>query len=148
MKKTLLFILVIACFVVGCKLDESGFKQSSGDGSTSISLLGAWFIKSQITLDDPVFANDTVNTFNEKDYYLFNSDNSFKYSSSYPDTVLAGKYAYTAATQKLSFGPDAEDSYTITKLTADSLILSGTISGQAGNGPITVDRIIYKLARK
>jgi hypothetical protein len=119
MKKPLLIITPFAWVMVGCKPDNTGFDQSLGSGLTDKALAGAWFVKSQITLS----------------------------SSSYPDTVLACRYTYVAMTKKLSFGLD-NNSYTISKLTADSPILNTTISGQIKNGPVNADRIVYKLAHK
>jgi hypothetical protein len=144
MKKPYLLIILLAGIITGCKLDNSGFDQTAVNNSKSL-LPGMWFVKTQIISGDPVFGNDTVTSFTAKDYYIFNIDNTFKYSSSYPDTLINGRY--TSTYQKISFGPDAEDNYTISKLTADSLIMYSTISGSAG-GAVTVDKLTYKLAHK
>jgi hypothetical protein len=145
MKRTLHVILAIGAGIIGgCKLDNSGVDQNAANNSKSL-LPGMWFVKTQITSRDPVFGSDTVTSFTAKDYYIFNIDNTFKYSSSNPETVISGRY--TSTYQKISFGPDAEDNYTISKLTADSLIMYSTTSGSAG-GVVTVDKLTYKLARK
>jgi hypothetical protein len=145
MKRNVRIALVSGAIILaGCKLDESGFNQSAVHGSKSL-LPGMWFVKTQIISGDPVFGSDTVTAFTAKDYYIFNIDNTFKYSSSYPDKLVNGRY--TSTSQKISFGPNVEDNFTISKLTADSLIMYTTISGSAG-GAVTVDKLTYKLARK
>jgi hypothetical protein len=138
MKRPLPIMILLASIITGCKPDESGFDQSAVNDSKSL-LPGMWFVKTQI------ISGDTVKSFTVKDYYIFNIDNTFKYSSSNPDKLINGRY--TSTYQKISFGPNAEDNYTISKLTADSLIMYATISGSAG-GAVTVDKLTYKLARK
>ncbi|MES2378068.1 MAG: hypothetical protein V4553_15880 [Bacteroidota bacterium] len=139
MKRTLHIIFAIGAGIIGgCKLDNSGLDQSGGNNAKPL-LPGMWFVKAQIT------SGDTIKSFTAKDYYIFNIDNTFKYSSSYPDKLINGRY--TSTSQKISFGPNTEDNYTISKLTADSLIMYSTISGSAA-GAVTGDKLTYKLARK
>ncbi|MBC7399226.1 MAG: hypothetical protein H7289_04715 [Mucilaginibacter sp.] len=138
MRRPLPIMILLVSIITGCKPDDSGFDQNAVNNSKSL-LPGMWFVKAQI------ISGDTVKSFTAKDYYIFNIDNTFKYSSSSPDKVVDGRY--TSTYQKLSFGADAKDNYTISKLTADSLIMYSTISGSAG-GAVTVDKLIYKLARK
>lgn len=140
MRRNLHIILAIGATTIigGCKVDSSGFDQTAVNNSKSL-LPGMWYVKAQI------ISGDTVRNFTAKDYYIFNIDNTFKYSSSYPDKLINGRY--TSTYQQLSFGPDAEDNYTISKLTTDSLIMYSPISGSAGSS-VAVNKITYKLARK
>lgn len=133
-----------AIILVGCKPDGSGLDQSAVYGSKAL-LPGMWYMKAQIIAGDPVLRSDTITAFTAKDYYIFNIDNTFKSSSSNPDKLINGRY--TSASQKISFGPDAKDNFTISKLTADSLIMYTTISEAAG-GAVTANKLTYKLARK
>jgi hypothetical protein len=149
MRKSLLFVAFVSFIVIGCKLDPPDltlkYTISNPIGSNNGSngpLLGTWFVKASIVADSPA-----VTSFTAKDYYLFNSDYSVKYSSSFPDTLINAKYAYNAALKKLSFGPDPEDTYTINKLTTDSLIMSSIVTITV-NSIDTILPITFKLARK
>jgi hypothetical protein len=131
MKKPILILLAFVFAMAGCKLDEAGFNQkSTPDATTGGALVGMWFIKTQITtgtaLGFPI--NDTETTFTANDYYLFNSDNTVKVST-VDKGVGSGTYSYNAATKKLTISnADSGGIFTVSKLTADSLVMSTAIA--------------------
>jgi hypothetical protein len=147
MKKTLLILTVLIYTLAGCKLDEAGFKQNSV-GATSL-LYNQWFIKAVVSFTPslPQLGTTVETNLTAKDYYIFNTDNTFAYSSSNPDYYFNGTYTYDAGSKTLSFGPDIEDQFKVTKLTTDSLIMVGTASATANN-TTTYTTITYKLALK
>jgi len=141
MKKPLLFIAIITCIVVGCKLDESGFPKGPG------LLVNKWYLKEISVYNDPYLGSyDTVG-FTTRDYYNFKSDKTFEFSSSGPDTLLSGKYNYDAFSGRIIFTTAEPDTAYVLKLTADSLLLLSEISASAG-GNTTTDKTIYRYALK
>jgi hypothetical protein len=147
MKKTLLILSVLICTLAGCKLDEDGFKQSSVNDQSL--LYNQWFVKTvtSFTPSIPQLGTDVETNFTTKDYYIFNKDNTYTYSLSNPGYQFSGTYSYNATAKTLSFGPDIEDQFKITKLTTDSLIIVGTGSATVNN-TTTYTTITYKLALK
>jgi len=127
MKKLLLIIIALVSVIAGCKIDEAGIPTQ-----TSNSLLvGTWFIKSTTSVD-PVYGASTVTSYTALDYYKFNSDFTINESSSQPDTVINSHYSYTndVSGQKIVIGGAYSGSfttYTVNKLTTDSLIMATTI---------------------
>jgi hypothetical protein len=146
MKKPLLIIIAVICVIVGCKVDEAGFPNA-----TNSLLLGTWYVKATVSID-PILGSDTTTSYTSKDYYIFNSNNTVKASTSQPDTVVTTRYSYlnTGSSSQIIFA-DVYDSgtstFTISKLTADSLIMSTIITATAGANTSTIP-VIYKLARK
>jgi hypothetical protein len=132
----------------GCKLDEAGFNQSSTSttttGTTNSQLIGMWFIKLTIQ-KDAIIGTTTNVSFTANDYFLFNSDNTVKVSYSNPAVVATGTYSYNATNKTLTMGNhDDTDTYTVNKLTADSLIITTTITATAGTST-TTGTLTYKL---
>ncbi len=136
----------------GCKLDEAGFPK---DALTSGTITGTWFIKKQTTSGTVLgiaFPATTTTDFTATDYYRFNTDKSVVFSQSNPTTVTSGTYIYTknGTTHTLFVdnpGADAsfDNSFTIAKLTTDSLVLTTTVSVPALS---TETNITLRLARK
>ncbi|TSJ42751.1 copper resistance protein NlpE [Mucilaginibacter corticis] len=135
MKKPLLFIAIIASVIIGCKLDESGFNKSSAPGTntstpnTNASIVGMWFVKTQITKGSAlgIAIDDTTTTFTPKDYFTFKSDKTFIYSEADSASVTTGTYNYNASAKTLALTNDV-GTFTVNKVTADSLILGTHIS--------------------
>ena len=143
MRKPLLFIALIVCAAIGCKLDDPGFPK--GSVVTPSLLESKWYLKKLSVYNDPYFGSyDTVG-FTTKDYYIFKSDKTFEYSSSDPDTLISGKYAYDAAIKRVILTTQELDTLKIIKLTTDSLLLQTEIYGSAGAAP-TIDTTIYRYA--
>jgi hypothetical protein len=146
MRKYLLILTLLGGVISGCKLDESGFQISD---SNQPSITGMWFIKVQTSFTPslPQFGTHTETSFTAKDYYVFGTDKTVTFSSSNPSTVITGNYTYNALAKNLSFGPDIEENFTVTKLTTDSLALAGKASATVNN-VTTFTNITIKLSRK
>jgi hypothetical protein len=150
MKKPLYVLIALICVIAGCKIDEAGIPQAQ---SNSL-LLGTWFVKSAITVD-PVYGTSTQLGFTLQDFYTFNKDNTIKVSTSLPASVASSRYSYmsNASSQTINIldvGDSGFTTYTIDKLTTDSLIMTTNIVATAF-GTITtttVTPLTYKLARK
>lgn len=131
MKKHFLILLALVCLIAACKLDESGFNQNSANGSTdtSGSIVGMWFIKSQRTTGTilGIETDNTETNFTTQDYYLFNSDNTVKFSSADSIAPATSTYNYNATAKKLIIANDG-GTFTISKLTKDSLIMKTLVS--------------------
>jgi hypothetical protein len=151
MRKRYLFILVafaaIGAYISGCKIDTTGIPNVQ----TNPLLIGNWYVKATITVGS--LSNDTVTSYTAKDYYTFNKDNTVKVSTSLPDTVQTTHYTYTttASGQQIVIANGGAASnfttYTISKLSADSLVMASTIQVVANN-QTTYIPLIYKLAHK
>jgi hypothetical protein len=147
MKKPFLIIMALFCVITGCKIDEAGLPKKSS-ATTSGSLVGMWFIKTQITvgtaLGMPI--NSTSTGFTNQDYYIFNSDKTFKTSdaTSTPTEVSTGSYTYANRLLTLS-NADGIGTFTIDKLTADSLIMHTSVSVPA---LATATDVTLKLAHQ
>lgn len=146
MKKYLLLLLCVVA-LAGCRLDEAGFPKEG-----EISILGKWYNKSTTTFtpaQNGVPANSyTFTTFTANDYISFTSNIATK-SESFSDIVTPYKYTLAGSTLSLTSDafPGEVDIQTITKLTADSLVL--TSNGSAIGGPITTTFIVTeRYARK
>jgi len=144
MKKPLLFIAIITCVAIGCKLDDTGFPK--GPGVSSL-LVNKWYLKKISVYNDPYYGSYDTAGFTNRDYYSFKSDKTFEYSSSGPDTLLSGKYTYDAATKRIIFTTEELDTAYVIKLTTDSLLLQSEISASSG-GNTTTDKTIYRYAPK
>jgi len=145
MKKPILILILVACIIAGCKVDEAGFPKVS----TNTLLVGTWYIKAAIN-NQPGYPADTVTSFTSKDYFMFNSDNTVKLSYSFPDTSATTRYSYTNSTsgQQVVVGGSTDNTiYTIDKLTTDSLIMSWTITVTFGSLTTSIPSN-YKLAHK
>jgi hypothetical protein len=143
MRKPLLFITSIVCIAIGCKLDDPGILKATGTSSLLIN--GKWYLKKMSVYNDPYYGSYDTVAFTNKDYYLFKADNSFDYSSTQPDTLINGKYTYSAANKRIIFITPELDTANVVKLTKDSLLLQSEIVASAG-GPVTIDKIIYRYA--
>jgi len=162
MKKHLLFIAALIFAIAGCKIDTAGLPQAQKNPL----LIGQWYLKSTSSTDPSSGITDVYSAYTAKDFYTFNNDNTLQYSSSSPDTVFKSRYSYTdvSSIEKVIIGAAPDFStYTINKLTADSLIMSTiftasvSITGSVSGGGTTVTGsnsadlsvpVIYKFARK
>jgi len=150
MKKLLLIAIALISVIAGCKIDEAGVPTQTPNSL----LVGTWFIKSTTSVD-PVYGASTVTSYTTKDYYKFNSDFTINASSSQPDTVITGHYSYTnnASGQSIIIGGATASgftTYTVNKLTTDSLIMATTITIISYGTTITTSYIplTYKFAHQ
>jgi len=147
MKISLLITLVLICAIAGCKIDESRLPQKT---AINPLLIGAWYIKAAVNTH-PGLTPDTVTSFTAKDYFMFNGDYTVKASSSQPDTSTTTHYIYQSnvSGQQIIIGNTSNGftTYTIDKLTTDSLIMDWTLSITVGTATTSIP-ITYKLAHK
>lgn len=150
MKKPLYILIALICVIAGCKIDEAGIPQAQSNPL----LIGTWFVKSAITVD-PVFGTITQLGFTLQDYYTFNKDNTIKVSTSAPASVESSRYSYMNNTSSQiinisDVGDSGFTTYTIDKLTTDSLIMTTnivtTVFGTTTT--TTVTPLTYKLAHR
>jgi len=147
MKKYLLPLIVTVMMFAGCKLDEAGFPK--GDESL---ILGKWYNKSTTTFtptQNGIPASTyTYVDFTTNDHISFTSSGA-TISESFTNSVTTFKYSVSGSTLTLTSNdtPPEIETQTITKLTADSLVLVSNGTADAG-GPVTTFTVTDRYARK
>jgi len=131
------------CAVVGCKIDETGLPKPTDN----TAIVGTWFLKEEIVggiIQGFVSTPDTLKGFTTSDYYKFNANNQAYVSTSgslKPDTVNYS-LSLTPTSQTLVVGGHTSTgfiSYTVNKLSKDSLILFNTVTATSQGVTITTN---------
>lgn len=132
MKRSVLILITIISVSIGCQVDKSGLP-SSGN---SPLLVGTWYLKSEVIagiIQGNPSPPDTITGFSKSDYYKFNADNTVNTSTLNPPVIYTSYYnlSTTSNGQQLIIGGSnskSNASYTVNKLSKDSLILYNTNS--------------------
>lgn len=152
MRKTTFIVLTLIAIITGCKVDEAGFPEKSTPDKL---LVGKWFVKSLLfsaSIDGTEIGTNTNEGYTAKDYYIFNADNTYSVSQSVITVVSTGNYSYssTSAGKKIVMGAGngyPGITFTISKLTADSLVLVNSTTITA-NGSTSTTNSTYKFAHQ
>jgi hypothetical protein len=150
MKKKLPIAVMLVLFVAGCKIDESGLPNKN-TVIASGAIVGTWYLKTQVTTGTAfgMPLNDTQNTAagDVDDYFLFKSDKTCAISESGPPKVVTpGTYVYDASNKLLTIADTTDGgSYTVNKITSDSLVLFISVSVPA---LATQTNVTLKFAHK
>jgi hypothetical protein len=146
MKKYLQPLAIIIMMVAGCKLDEAGFPKPGEN-----LILGKWYNKSTTTYTPPqnglLLSVSIDNNFTSSDYIQFSGNTVTKSMTGLGTGTL--NYTISGSTLTLTSTTDPTDieTSTISKLTADSLVLVSTFSLTAGT-VVNTSTITERFARK
>lgn len=147
MKKYLLPLVAIVIMFAGCKLDEAGFPKP-GDNL----ILGKWYNKSSTTFT-PAQNGASAHSFTYVDFtvndYISFTSSTATVSEGFTNSVRSFKYSISGTSLNLTSNdtPPETETQTITKLTADSLVLVSNGTADAG-GPVTTFIVTDRYARK
>ena len=131
--KIYIFILIALISVIaGCQIDKTGIPVRTNNAT----LNGTWYLKSEIiatTFDGYPEIPDNITSFTTKDFYKFNPDFTVNISSSYTSGTITNYYSFntTPTGQTIIIGDTSTPagiSYTVTKLTKDSLVMNNIIN--------------------
>jgi hypothetical protein len=142
-KRTCLIIIAAFCAIVSCKTDQTGLPTPSSNKA----IVGTWFLKEEIVggiIQGFVSTPDTIKGYTTSDYYKFNANNQVYVSTSgslKPDTV---NYSFnsTPTSQTLvvgGFTSTGFTTYSVNKLSVDSLILFNTVTATSQGVTITTN---------
>lgn len=145
MKKYLLIFIGVVV-LAGCRLDEAGFPKAG-----QVSILGKWYNKSTTTYTPPqngflLYVN-VDNNFTSSDYVQFGTNTATRSITGAGTGTF--KYTYSGSTLTLTSTTDPTDiqTNTVSKLTADSLVLVSTAVVTAGT-VVNTSTITERYARK
>ena len=142
MKRPLLLMLLLCAMITGCK------KSSTQPDEVTATIVGKWYIKTLVNTGG--INQGTFTAFTDQDTYIFSADNVVNISNSGQGITAVMNYTYSKAPaqQVVISNSDRADTYSIIKLTTDSLVMRNTLSTVFGQPLMTNNTPLYRLARK